>query len=224
MTGSRKTRSQTDRAVEDLRALIFSGELASGTDHLETELADRLGMSRTPVREATRVLEAQGLLNIRPRKGVRILSLSVRDMREIYQVLTELESLAAAIVARSGYSTGDLSPLLGAIENMEVALGQDDRETWAEADEIFHSELVRLADNSRISMIFSVFNDQLRRARNFTLHLRPLPRKSNEEHRALYEAIVAGDDIGARQIHWSHRTTAGEMLINLMKKSGMKIL
>lgn len=221
MAQNGRQRSQSQRAVEDLRALIFAGELQAGTDHLESELAGRLGMSRTPVREATLMLEAQGLLEVRPRKGVRILSLSARDMDEIYEVLTELESRAAARAASAGYAAGDLGTLRSSIEEMERSLAREDREGWARADSVFHQELVRLARNSRIEAIVSNFNDQVRRARSFTLQIRPLPVKSNEEHRALYEAILRGDAEGARQIHWDHRTNAREMLIAILARYGM---
>ena len=70
-------------------------------------------MSRTPVREATLILESQGLLEVRPRKGVRISALSADDMREIYEVLTELESLAASLAAEAHYSEEQLAKLEG---------------------------------------------------------------------------------------------------------------
>ncbi|WP_430881500.1 GntR family transcriptional regulator [Granulosicoccus sp. 3-233] len=216
--------SRTQLAVESIRSLIFSGDLAAGTDHLENELAERLSMSRTPIREAARVLEAQGLLVVRPRKGVRILTLSAEDMDEIYVVLTELESLAAGLAARGKYSKAHLKPLLQAVLDMESSLQGLDRESWAAADERFHDELVRLAGNSRMAAIISNFNDQVRRARAFTLHLRPLPLQSNEEHRALYEAIERGDEKGARRIHWHHRENARKTLIAILEEVGMKHL
>jgi DNA-binding GntR family transcriptional regulator len=95
-----KPLSNTQRAINELRHLIFTGALPAGSDHLESELAERLGMSRTPVREAALTLDGQGLLEMRPRKGVRILPVSVEDMGEIYDVLTELESLAAEQAAK----------------------------------------------------------------------------------------------------------------------------
>ncbi|MEL7133859.1 MAG: winged helix-turn-helix domain-containing protein, partial [Pseudomonadota bacterium] len=64
--------TNVERAVSALRRMIFSGELPPGSDHLETELADTLGMSRTPVREAALILQAQGLVELRPRRGIRI--------------------------------------------------------------------------------------------------------------------------------------------------------
>ncbi|MBU0781554.1 MAG: GntR family transcriptional regulator, partial [Alphaproteobacteria bacterium] len=107
--------SSTQRAVQSLRELIFCGELPAGSDHLEAELAERFGMSRTPVREAALVLESQGLVEMRPRKGIRILPVSADDMREIYDVLTELESFAAQQAALQGYQASDLKKLEAAI-------------------------------------------------------------------------------------------------------------
>ena len=114
---------------------IFSGELAAGSDHLESELAGLLDMSRTPVREAVLTLESQGLLELRPRKGVRILPLSPEDMAEIYNVLTELESHAAERAAASGYDETELAPLAQAIDDMDAAIAATDLDAWAAADD-----------------------------------------------------------------------------------------
>ena len=188
-----KQKTITTQAMEQIRQLIFDGELAAGSDHLESELADRLGMSRTPVREATLMLAQQGLLEVRPRKGVRIATLSLKDMEEIYAILTELESLAAEEAAEKGYSETDLADLKQAIEAMEDALEREDREAWAIADDAFHTELVRLGGNSRVQSIVSMMSNQVRRARAMTLYIRPLPVKSNEDHRAVFDAIRKGD-------------------------------
>ncbi|WP_420413785.1 GntR family transcriptional regulator [Roseibium sp.] len=213
-----KQKTITTQAMEKIRQLIFDGELAAGSDHLESELAGRLGMSRTPVREATLMLAQQGLLEVRPRKGVRIVTLSLKDMEEIYAVLTELESLAAEEAARRGYKDVDLSDLKKAIEAMEKALADEDREAWALADDAFHTELVRLGGNSRIQTIVAMMANQVRRARAMTLYIRPLPLKSNEDHRAVFDAIRKGDASLARERHHSHRQHAREVLIELLKK------
>jgi len=213
-----KPKTITAQAMEKIRSLILDGELAAGSDHLESELADRLGMSRTPVREATLMLAQQGLLEVRPRKGVRISTLSLKDMEEVYAVLTELESLAAEEAARAGYTDADLAPLKETIEAMEEALNREDREAWVLADDAFHTELVRLGGNSRIQSIVAMMSNQVRRARAMTLYIRPLPTKSNEDHRAVYDAIRKGDAALARERHRSHRQHAREVLIELLKK------
>ncbi|WP_282171035.1 GntR family transcriptional regulator [Ruegeria atlantica] len=213
-----KTLSNTQRAVRDLRKMILSGELAAGTDHLESELAETLGMSRTPIREAALMLESKGLLEMRPRKGVRILPVSSDDMREIYDILTELESLAAQRAAEAGYSDDELAVLAGSIAKMDQAIEAEDLEAWAEADELFHQELVRLGGNKRVEAIVAMMSDQVRRARASTLFIRPLPVKSNEDHRVVFQAISEGRPDVARERHREHRLQAQVMLCGILEK------
>ncbi|WP_299280961.1 GntR family transcriptional regulator [uncultured Tateyamaria sp.] len=210
--------SNVERAVAALRQMIFAGDLTPGSDHLETELAEKLGMSRTPIREAALMLQAQGLVELRPRRGIRISPVSAQDMSDIYDILTELESLAAARAAEAGYSAADLETLAAAIADMDACLKQDDLRGWAEADDRFHRELVRLGRNARLSMIVSVMRDQVRRARATTLFIRPRPAQSNADHRAVYDAIAQGDASRAHDTHHAHRRQARDMLVALLDK------
>lgn len=219
-----KPKSNSALAVEKLRELIFSGALPAGSNHLETELALRLGMSRTPIREAALTLEAQGLVAVQARKGVRILPISIQDMEEIYDVLTVLESMAAGQAATHGYATTDLATLAQTITEMEAALNIADRDAWAAADDRFHTELVRLGGNSRVIAIVSMMVDQVRRAKAVTLFLRPLPVTSNKAHRQVLEAIAAGDAAQAESIHRGHRIAAKETLIRLLTQSRLNLL
>ncbi|WP_180887862.1 GntR family transcriptional regulator [Ruegeria sp. THAF57] len=219
-----KTLSNTQRAVRDLRQMILSGELAAGTDHLESELAETLGMSRTPIREAALMLESKGLLEMRPRKGVRILPVSSDDMREIYDILTELESLAAQRAAEAGYSEDELAVLAGSIAKMDQAIEAEDLEAWAEADELFHQELVRLGGNKRVEAIVAMMSDQVSRARTTTLFIRPLPIKSNEDHRVVFQAISEGRPDVARERHREHRLQAQAMLCGILEKHRLNSL
>ena len=222
MSGEPKTTTSTQRAVRELRELIFSGVLPPGSDHLENELAERLNMSRTPVREAALTLSAQGLVELRPRKGVRILPISPGDMAEIYDVLTELESLAAERAAKAGHSEADLKTLSQSVTDMDAALAIGDLEAWAQADDRFHTELVRLGGNSRIVSIVAMMQDQVRRARAVTLFMRPLPRKSNDDHRGVLNAIRDGNPDHARRLHRDHRQLARDMLIALLEKHRLR--
>jgi len=224
MLNDEKAGSNTQRAISELRRLVFSGELAAGSDHLESELAERLGMSRTPIREAARTLESQGLLELRARKGVRILSVSPGDMREIYDVLTELESLAAERAAEQNYPVDELRDLAQAIADMDDGLAQRDLDAWALADDRFHSELVRLGGNSRIIAIVSMLGDQVRRARAVTLLMRPLPVQSNRDHQGVYEAILRGDPQAARDLHRTHRQNARDMILELLQRHRLRQL
>lgn len=212
--------SQTQRAVRDLREMIVNNHLPPGSNYLETELAEMLGMSRTPVREAVIVLESQGLVESRPRRGVRVLPLSARDMEEIYEVLTELEAHAAERAASAPIKAADREAVETALRDMDLALAGDDREAWAEADKRFHDLLVQLAGNGRLSAIVDSFNDQVHRARMLTVRLRPSPTKSNQDHRDLFNAILAGDAAKARTLHVRHRTEAKNLIIGLLESHG----
>ncbi len=216
--------TNTQRAVSTLRQMIFSGELPAGSDHLETELAERLGLSRTPVREAILVLAQQGLVATRPRRGMRVTAISPKDMEDIYDVLTELEARAAERAAHAGYPLEELRLLRRAIDDMDAALAREDREGWADADVQFHRELLRLGGNARSAELAAALEDQVRRAKRVTLHMRPLPVQSNADHRAVLDAIAAGNAEGARARHHDHRRAAAQMLVDLLALHQLKHL
>ena len=200
--------------------MIVSNRLLPGSNHLEGELAELLGMSRTPVREAAVILANQGLIELKPRRGIRILPISPRDMEEIYSILTELEALAAHDVAKAGIAPADLAELEAYLDRMESALSEEDRPAWAQADDAFHRKLVGLAGNRRLETIVSTYSDQAHRARLLTLFIRPAPHQSNTDHRALVDAIAAGDATRARDIHRAHRIAAKNLMIKLIATHG----
>lgn len=211
-------------AVDALRQLIFSGHLSAGSQHLESELALRLGMSRTPIREACLVLQAQGLVAVRARKGIRILPIAISDMAEIYDVLTALESMAAAQAASRALCEDDLTMLEQSIADMEAALAAKDRDAWADADDCFHTELVRLGGNIRVMSIVALMGDQVRRAKSVTLFMRPLPLQSNKDHRRVLEAILDQNAELAQSVHRAHRIAAKETLIGLLMQNRLHTL
>lgn len=218
VTTLEKSKPNSSIALEKLRHLIFSGELGPGTDHLESELAQNLGMSRTPVREALLVLEAQGLLDVRPRKGVRIKPLTADDLIEVYDILIELESAAAAYAATNGYSEKDLTTLMNAIVQMEQSLLQGDRDLWVQSDDAFHNELVRLGGNTRARKITEMMGDQIKRARLVTLYMGPPLETANANQREVYGAILKGEPEEARRLHRQAREETKSVLIGLLEK------
>jgi DNA-binding GntR family transcriptional regulator len=215
-----KPLSQTQRAIALLREMVISNKLPPGSNHLEIELAALLGMSRTPIREAAIVLEGQGLVEVKPRHGVRILPIAPADMEEIYSILTELESLAAYNLANTRPGDVELSELRQHIDEMDSALAADDRHRWARADDAFHRSLVRLAGNRRLETVVTTYSDQAHRARLLTLFMRPTPSASNDDHRRLVDAIAAGDAEAARAIHRAHRIDAKNMMLKLIAAHG----
>lgn len=192
--------------------------MAPGFQALESELATRLSMSRTPVREAVIRLQEEGLVEVIPRRGMRVLPLSPRDMREIYEVLTCVESEAAALVAATAPAERELEPLRQATRDMERALADGDLESWAEADHRYHVFLLNLCENKRLVHIAFTHFDQAHRVRMFTLRLRTVPRKSTRDHREQVDALRSGDPVLVRDMYRAHRERAAEELLDILEK------
>lgn len=211
-------RSAIDGVYERIRKKVLDSELAPGSQILEQELAVMLGVSRTPVREAVIRLHNEGLLEIIPRHGVRIVPIAVSDMREIYDVLISLEPRAAELLALRGASPKELRQLEVCSERMTDALARDEMEEWALADEEFHLGIVRLSGNRRLADIVLNCWDQVHRARYFTLRLRkhPHPSKSIEEHYEIIEAIRRGDAKAASEIYRRHRDRGLKEQVDVM--------
>ena len=217
----RRRLSRTEFAYRELKRRILDNELPANSQVLEAEIADALGMSRTPVREAMIRLARDGLVEIRPRHGMRVLPVSADDMREIYEILTALESTAAGLVAANGVSEAELAELRGVIAEMVASLDRDDLHGWALADERFHARLTSLSRNERLSQLVEGFFEQTHRVRMLTLRERPKPLNSNRDHADVVAAIAAGDADAARRIHRAHRQRSGEMLVGLLRRFGL---
>lgn len=216
--------SLAESAYQAIRQRILDNVWAAGFQSLESALALELGMSRTPVREACIRLANEGLVAIVPRHGIRVLPVSPSDMREIYEILTSLESTAAELVAKARPSAQELAPLEQASRDMEKALKRDDLDGWAEADERFHRQLVQMCGNPKLAAIVFNFWDRSHRARMVTLRLRPRPINSTHEHRAIVQAIRRGDAAAAGARFRVHRERASLELTDLLQRHRMSQL
>lgn len=212
--------TQAEYAHAELKRMMLDGTLPFGSQMLESEAAERLNISRTPVREAMILLQQEGMIELRPRHGMRVLPVSADDMRDIYDVLTALEGKAAELLAAKKPDEKALSGLWAAVEKMEAALDADKLGEWAEADDLFHQRLIELTRNKRLIGMVNQLRAQAHRARMATLWLRPAPTDSNREHRALVEVIANGDSDEARRMHEAHRLRAKELLVNILRSLG----
>ncbi|MEO8142843.1 MAG: GntR family transcriptional regulator [Betaproteobacteria bacterium] len=216
-----KAESMADAAYRAIRQKILDNVWAPGYQALEQALALELGMSRTPVREAGIRLANEGLVEVVPRHGIRVLPVSPSDMREIYEILSSLESTAAELVAKARPSAAELEPLEKASRDMEKALKRDDLDAWAQADERFHRQLMQMCGNAKLAAIVFNFWDRSHRARMLTLRLRPRPENSTREHLAIVQAIRRGDATAAGARFRAHRERASRELIELLQRHRM---
>lgn len=216
--------SLVETAYRAIRARILDNLWPPGHRALEQELALELGMSRTPVREALIRLAQEGLVEVQPRHGMRVLPVSADDMREIYEVLTALESMAVDLVARRKPTARELDPLVQASRDMAKALKADDLDAWAAADERFHRHLVELSGNRLL--IENVQNcwDRAHRARMVTLRMRPKPTHSTREHMDVVDKIRAGDARGAFEAHRAHRERGSRELLAILERHKLQQL
>ena len=210
-------RSRVSDAYSQIKEEIRTNRIPPGYQAPEPEIALRLGMSRTPVREALIRLEAEGLVELVPRRGVRVLPISAVDMREIYEILTSLEPSAAASVAARRASPEELAPLELATSHMESALNAGDLDAWAEADDNFHHTLLKIHGNARLQGFVGNLYDQAHRARIVTLRLRERPVKSTEEHREILEHLKNGAADAAREAFRRHRQRAADELLRILE-------
>jgi DNA-binding GntR family transcriptional regulator len=211
-------RSLVDTAYREMKRKILQNELTPGAQFLEEELAVMLGMSRTPVREAAVRLEQEGLLEIVPRRGVRIGQLSKKAVREINEVLECLEIQAAERLAARKISPHDLKLLEDAVARMDAALEAEDPQGWAQADYDFHCLLIELCGNQHLAEVARNFLDKAHRFRLLTLPLRAKPVYSNVNHAAVLEAVRRNDPQTAQDIHRAHKRRWARELSDLLER------
>ncbi len=216
--------SSVEMAYKAIRQRILDNVYPAGHRALEQEYADELGLSRTPVREALLKLAGEGLVEVIPRHGTRVLPVSTEDMREIYQMLTALEPMAAELLANKKLPAADLQPLIKASRDMTSALKADDLDAWAEADERYHRLLIALAGNRLLADTVQGLWDRAHRARMVTLRLRPKPMHSTAEHNAIVEAIRVGDAGNAARLYRAHRERGSSELLAILERARISAL
>jgi DNA-binding GntR family transcriptional regulator len=214
----RRGGSLAGAAYEEIKRRIIEGSVPQGYPILESELAESLGISRTPLREALARLKQDDLLVAVRRKGLFVRSLSVDDMQEIGDMLGALEGMAAKLAAERA-TAEEVQQLEEAVRGMEQALEQDDIQAWSAADEVFHSAVLTAAHNRRIKEAVELVRTQWRQRQQLTLRLRPRPTSSTANHRATLEAIKARDGNRAREID-QRQGEVNKVLIDILKSIG----
>ena len=188
-------RALYEEVAELLRQRIFRRELQPGAWIDEMRLAQELGISRTPLREALKVLAAEGLVTMKVRRGAYVTEVSEKDLRDVYHLLALLEADAAAEVAARADAT-DLAALQALHDELEAAVA--DRDRFFAVNERFHMALLERADNRwRLQMVADL-RKVMKLNRHHSLLKRGRIEESLAEHRTLMAALRAGDAQAAR--------------------------
>lgn len=153
-----------DVVFNTLRDAILTGQLVPGERLMENQLADKLGVSRTPVREALRMLELENLVELVPRKGAQVLDMSEKDIVNILEVRSALEGLATSLACKK-MTKEDLQQLKALEADFERAVADNDVERFVDIDEDFHDLIFAATENDKLISIFKNLRIQLYRYR-----------------------------------------------------------
>jgi DNA-binding GntR family transcriptional regulator len=187
--------------AERLRQQIFARELEPGAWIDEQKLAAEFGISRTPLREALKVLAVEGLVTIKVRRGAYVTEVSRDDVAQVYHLLGLLESDAAAEVAARA-SDDELQSLQALHERLEKQ--QRQRDAFFATNEQFHLRLLQLAGNRWRAQIVNDLRKVMKLNRHHSLFRQGRLAESLAEHRALMQALLARDAEGARALMRRH--------------------
>ena len=198
-------RALYEEVAELLRQRIFNQELAPGAWIDELKLAEAYGISRTPLREALKVLAAEGLITMKVRRGAYVTEVSERDLTDVYHLLSLLESDAAATVAATA-TDAQLAELQALHAQLEAAL-KPSRPNYAgflTLNIAFHTRLLEIANNRWRTQMVSDLRKIMKLKGHSSLFREPRARESLREHDALMKAIAARDAPGAMQCMKDH--------------------
>ncbi len=177
---------------QDLRQAIVRGDIASGDRLVESRIADAMGISRTPVREALHKLEREGLIVQGEKRGFVVSGFGPQDIEETFGIRSVLESYAAGLAAMR-YRKGDLAPLAQKIDEFEQCLGKGQMDRLVMINTEFHQLLYALSGNTRLIAMINTLRDQFHRFRKIILQRKSLAKASNADHRRMLSVIRKRD-------------------------------
>jgi len=208
--------------LDAIREAIINGTLQPRERLMEIQLAEELGVSRTPVREALRNLELEGFVVMVPRKGAYVADLSIKDIVDVFEIRAALEGLAAGLAAER-ITEEELEEMERLLVEKGEAIKDQDFNRLIEVDTKFHESIYKASRNERLSNIISNLREQIQRFRSMSLMYPGRMRQSLDEHRAIVEAIESRDTQLSRQLAQEHIENAENAFIESIKKDGLSI-
>lgn len=188
---------------EYLRNAILAGELKPGERLMEVTIADQLGVSRTPVREAIRKLEKESFVIMIPRKGAYVADLTKKDIMEVLEIRKELEGFAAYLAAER-MTLAEKEALGRVVEHFNESLINMDKKSMIESDNEFHSFIFESTKNQRLINIIYDLHDQFQRFRLIYFNEFNNYKEIQASHNRIFDAIIKQDALSARQEAENH--------------------
>lgn len=202
------------QVAERLRQRIFSHDLKPGSWVDEQTLAEQYGISRTPLREALKVLAAEGLVTLKPRRGCYVTEISERDLDEIFSVMALLEGQCAADCARRA-NAAELAELQRTHDTLEQAARNEDIDGFFEANQSFHRQIQEIADNRWLQQVIQDLRKVIKLSRHHSLLSEGRLDQSLDEHRRMLAALLARDGAAAEAEMRAHILSARQALARI---------
>lgn len=192
-----------DVVFNTLRAAILKGELKPGERLMEMHLANKLGVSRTPIREAIRMLEQEGLAVTLPRKGAQVAKMTEKDLQDVMEIRDALDELAV-VCACKRMNQEQFVELKSAMKSFESAVKAGDVRTIVEADEAFHDVIYKMTHNPKLENIVNNIREQMYRYRYEYVKDHSIYDKLIAEHNAIIEGLQKQDVAYLKEIMHIH--------------------
>ena len=205
-----------DVVFNTLRKAILKGELKPGERLMEIALAERLGVSRTPVREAMRKLELEGLVVMIPRRGAQVANITEKDLNDVLEVRIALENLSIEN-ACARMTEEQLAELKKAGRYFEETIKEGNLVKLAEADVAFHEVIYKASDNRRLNQVLNNLREQIYRYRVEYLKEEETRNVLVKEHEEIYEAIKNRDVKKEQEISFRHIENQREAIIRSIR-------
>jgi DNA-binding GntR family transcriptional regulator len=209
----------SERLRESIEEEIATGKLLPGTRLDEVDLATRFGVSRTPIREALRLLLGEGLVETRPHRGAVVAQVTPQRLIEMFEVMAELEAMCARLAARR-VSDAELAEIEAAHEACRGSAAARDADAYFYANERFHYAIYAASHNTFLFEQSAALQRKLRPYRRLQLRVRNRPQRSFEEHQAIVDALREGDADKAQQSIRAHVVVQGERFGDLIASLG----
>jgi DNA-binding GntR family transcriptional regulator len=211
--------NHASRLKQQLEDAIVSGEFALGAHLDELGLAERYGLSRTPIREALAQLGAEGLVEIRPRRGAFVSTPSPQRLVEMFETMAELEAACGRLAARR-LTAQDENAIADAHHACIGAAHAEDTETYYAVNRVFHEAIYRASRNSFLAEQAHALHKRLSPYRRIQLRARHRLSRSLAEHESVLEALRAGDaDLTASRLR-THILVQGERFSDMLLALG----
>lgn len=208
-----ENQSLSDQAADILRRAILNGQFKPGTELNETDLAEKLGTSRGPIREALRILNTEGLAETVPYHGTRVRSFTLKDIEELYSMRVLMETFAVQRIIETQANEGAAASLRSYYEGMIAAAAKNNFQKLNELDRAFHDTLIEISDHKLMKSLWQMVAMRVQQIMALNNRRFDDLHEIANNHLVIIEKIEAGETEVACELLEDHIVTAGDVLV-----------